>query len=215
MTSFYLSKSRNFTIALCLVRGPELLSKWLGESEKAVQKLFHRARAVSPCIVFFDEIDAFASKRGSSSTGVNDRVLSQLLAELDGVQGSTQVTVVAATNRPDLLDVALLRPGRIDRKIYVPPPDAGSREQILRIQLRKMPCLFDVESVIHSLVEKTERFSGAEVVSVCQEAAMLSIDEHLNGVALVNIHDAIEKTSPQITDVMITFYTELQRTYQM
>ncbi|KAJ1406879.1 P-loop containing nucleoside triphosphate hydrolase protein [Ochromonadaceae sp. CCMP2298] len=126
------------------VRGPELLSKWLGESEKAVQALFRRARAAAPTIIFFDEIDALAGKRGDVSSGVSDRVLSQLLTELDGVHGqglggAGHVVVVAATNRPDMLDPALVRPGRIDRKIYVPPPDAQSRAQILRMELRKMP----------------------------------------------------------------------------
>lgn len=100
-----------------IVRGPELLSKWLGESEKAVQTLFRRARSVAPAVIFFDEIDAFATKRGDSSAGVNDRVLSQLLTEIDETQRLKQVIVVAATNRPDLLDDALLRPGRIDRKV--------------------------------------------------------------------------------------------------
>eukprot|EP00596_Hydrurales_sp_CCMP1899_P010717 CAMPEP_0119054748 /NCGR_PEP_ID=MMETSP1177-20130426/75282_1 /TAXON_ID=2985 /ORGANISM="Ochromonas sp, Strain CCMP1899" /LENGTH=143 /DNA_ID=CAMNT_0007035099 /DNA_START=425 /DNA_END=852 /DNA_ORIENTATION=+ len=126
------------------VRGPELLSKWLGESEKAIQTLFKRARAAAPSLIFFDEIDALAGKRGDSSAGVNDRVLSQLLTELDGAQGygisqTKRVVVVAATNRPDMLDSALIRPGRIDRKIYVPPPDDESRAQILSIQLSKMP----------------------------------------------------------------------------
>ena len=135
------------------VRGPELLSKWLGESEKAVQTLFRRARSAAPAIVFFDEIDALAGARGEGSAGVNDRVLAQLLAELDGVAGlatgpsattkaggsagqgkgwlDRRVVVVAATNRPDLLDPALIRPGRIDKKVYVPPPDGPSRAQVM------------------------------------------------------------------------------------
>ena len=107
-----------FNINMYIVRGPELLSKWLGESEKAVQTLFRRARSVAPCVIFFDEIDAFATKRGDSSVGVNDRVLSQLLTEIDiSNKWKQQVIVVAATNRPDLLDSALLRPGRFDRKV--------------------------------------------------------------------------------------------------
>ena len=133
------------------VKGPELLSKWLGESERALASLFRRARMASPCVIFFDEIDAIASKRGSGdSAGGGERLLSQLLTELDGVSrpgGATfsskaqpRVVVVGATNRPDLLDTALTGPGRIDRKIYVGVPDSESRKGIFHIELRKKDC---------------------------------------------------------------------------
>jgi SpoVK/Ycf46/Vps4 family AAA+-type ATPase len=121
------------------VKGPELLSKWLGESERALATLFRRARMASPCTIFFDEVDAIAAKRGSGQSGAGgERLLSQLLTELDGVGNRKEghVIVVAATNRPDLLDHALTRPGRIDRKIYVGLPDKNSREQIFRIGLK-------------------------------------------------------------------------------
>ena len=125
------------------VKGPELLSKWVGDSEKAVQATFRRARAAAPCVIFFDEIDALAGSRGDAgggaATGVSARVLSQLLQEMDGVQERGQVVVLCATNRPDMLDEALLRPGRLDRLVYVPPPDAAARAQILRIHLRGLP----------------------------------------------------------------------------
>jgi AAA family ATPase len=163
------------------VRGPELLSKYLGESEKAVQALFKRARAAAPSIIFFDEIDALASARGSSNTGVNDRVLSQLLVELDGSSGygggsksRSRVIVIAATNRPDMLDPALMRPGRIDRKIYVSPPDELSRRQILESQLMrgKMSSRVRISEPLDELVALTEGFSGAEMVACCTEAAI-------------------------------------------
>ncbi len=207
------------------VKGPELLSKWLGESEKAVQTLFKRARQSAPSIVFFDEIDALAGKRGDSNSGVNDRVLAQLLTEIDGIQGLKRVIVIAATNRPDLLDKALLRPGRIDRKIYVPPPDAGSRKQILDINLSKMPLNSDVN--IDELVTKTAGFSGAEVVSLCSEAAFSVIETAIandpNGspdsivpkVCMSDLNEAHSKIQPQITPTMIKFYENLQKEFEI
>jgi AAA family ATPase len=196
------------------VRGPELLSKWLGESEKAVQGLFRRARAAAPSIVFFDEIDALASKRGDTSAGVNDRVLSQLLAEIDGIQGLRRVVVIAATNRPDMLDSALMRPGRIDRKVYVPPPDKESREQILNLELRKMPLDSTVEGVISDVVDKSEGFSGAEVVAISQEAAMLAIDNGDTELSSDHLLTSVASITPQITPEMVRFYERLKASYK-
>lgn len=216
------------------VRGPELLSKWLGESEKAVQALFRRARAAAPSIVFFDEIDALAGRRGSSSAGVNDRVLAQLLAELDGIgsfkdkglhSGAQRVIVVAATNRPDMLDPALLRPGRVDRKVFVSPPDAASRRQILQIELARLETgrestanqeqeqeqeqqLQEAQLLDH-LVQLTEGFSGAEVVAVVTEAAMLALDAGLDVVPQALLEQAARSTKPQITSEMLRFYSSL------
>ena len=198
------------------VRGPELLSKWLGESEKAVQALFRRARAASPCIVFFDEIDSLAGKRGAGSAGVSDRVLAQLLSELDGITSNrsfgaataSQVILVAATNRPDVLDKALMRPGRIDRKVYVPPPDAASREAILRLEMKKMPVCDTVD--MSELVEVTEGFSGAEVVAVTTEAAMLAMDEEAGQVLPSHLRKALGDIKPQITAEMLHFYESMR-----
>lgn len=124
------------------VKGPELFSKYVGESEKAVASVFKKARAAAPCIIFFDEIDAIAVKRGGGSNGgsssVSDRVLSQLLAEMDGIETLAQVTVVAATNRPDIIDEALMRPGRLDRIVFISPPDVASRRDIFRIRTSRM-----------------------------------------------------------------------------
>ncbi|KAJ3122680.1 spermatogenesis associated protein 5 [Nowakowskiella sp. JEL0407] len=162
------------------VKGPELFSKWVGESEKAVREVFRKARAASPSIIFFDEIDALAVRRsgGDSGTSVSDRVLSQLLSEMDGIEPLVNVTVVAATNRPDILDSAMLRPGRIDRLVYVGPPDVETRKQILRIKMKAMAV--DKNVNITELAEMMESFSGAEVASVCQEAAILAISEDEN-----------------------------------
>ncbi|KAJ0049721.1 hypothetical protein NL108_000570, partial [Boleophthalmus pectinirostris] len=144
------------------IKGPELLSKYVGQSERAVREVFRKARTVAPSIVFFDEIDALASERGSSSGsgGVGDRVLAQLLTEMDGLEQLRDVTVLAATNRPDMMDKALMRPGRLDRIVYVPLPDASTRREIFTLQFRSMPIAPDVS--IDELVSKTNKYSGAE-----------------------------------------------------
>ncbi|KAI8341533.1 P-loop containing nucleoside triphosphate hydrolase protein [Chlamydoabsidia padenii] len=195
------------------VKGPELFSKWVGESEKAVREVFRKARAASPSIVFFDEIDALAVKRGSSGDGgtsVADRVLSQLLNELDGIEPLVNVTVVAATNRPDIIDDALLRPGRIDRILYVGPPDLPSRREIFRIQLRKMTCDDDV--VLEELATMSDGCSGAEAVAICQDAALYAMEEdiHIDSIKRRHFIKALSSFTRRITDEMIQFYADYQ-----
>ncbi|NWU25422.1 SPAT5 protein, partial [Dyaphorophyia castanea] len=144
------------------VKGPELMNKYVGESERAVREIFRKARAVSPSILFFDEIDALAVERGNSSGAGNvaDRVLAQLLTEMDGIEQLKDVTILAATNRPDMIDKALLRPGRIDRIIYVPLPDAATRREIFKLHFQSMPVSDEV--CLAELVERTQKYSGAE-----------------------------------------------------
>ncbi|KAI9209218.1 P-loop containing nucleoside triphosphate hydrolase protein [Polychytrium aggregatum] len=191
------------------VKGPELFSKWVGESEKAVQEIFKKARAASPSIVFFDEIDAIGVRRGGEDS-VGDRVLSQLLGEMDGIEPLVNVTVVAATNRPDILDSALLRPGRFDRILYVAPPDLATRRDIFRIQLQKMPCAADVD--LDELAQLTQGFSGAECVSVCQTAAMKAMEEDIGVDAVGRKHfaDAARAVTPRITPEMLAFYDQFR-----
>lgn len=130
----------NFELKIIILIGPELFSKWVGESERAVRDVFRKARHVAPSIIFFDEIDALGSERTSgSTTSVQERVLAQLLTELDGISPLNEVTILAATNRPDRIDKALLRPGRLDRIIYMPLPDAKTRREIFNIKFSKMP----------------------------------------------------------------------------
>ncbi|KAI1307211.1 spermatogenesis associated protein 5 [Mortierella claussenii] len=198
------------------VKGPELFSKWVGESEKAVREVFRKARAASPSIIFFDEIDALTVKRGGGDDGgssVADRVLSQLLNELDGIEPLVNVTVVAATNRPDIMDPALMRPGRIDRILYVSPPDLASRREILRLQIhsKKMACDQDVD--IEQLAELTDGYSGAEVVALCQEAAMKAMEESLEIICVSKRHfdQAIAGMTKRITPEMIQFYGDFRR----
>lgn len=157
------------------VKGPELLSKWVGESEKAVRSVFSKARAASPTVLFFDEIDSIASKRSmdsSSSSSVIGRVLSQLLIEMDGITSSSggQIVVIAATNRPEILDHALMRPGRFDRKVYVGLPDLNSRREIFALQLEKFEIFHEID--LKSLAELSEGYSGAEIAALCREAVM-------------------------------------------
>ncbi|MGC9148237.1 MAG: CDC48 family AAA ATPase [Sulfolobales archaeon] len=159
------------------VNGPEILSKWVGESEKAIREIFRRARMVAPVIVFFDEIDAIAPIRGHDVSGVTDRIVNQLLTELDGIKPLRGVVVIAATNRPDLVDPALLRPGRFDRVIYVPPPDKNARLEILKIHTRKVPLAEDVD--LTKLAEMTEGYSGADLEALVREAVLLALRERL------------------------------------
>jgi transitional endoplasmic reticulum ATPase len=163
------------------IKGPELLSKWVGESEKGVREVFRKARQAAPCIIFFDEIDAVAPRRGGGLGGgshVTERLISQLLTELDGLEILTNVIVIAATNRPDIIDPALLRPGRFDRLLYVPPPDRDSREQIITIHTKKKPLAEDVK--VDELADRTEGYTGADIASLSSAAVMLALREHVS-----------------------------------
>src|SRR5438552_4945385 len=155
------------------VKGPELLNKFVGESEKAIREVFRKARQASPCIIFFDEIDSVAPVRGSGSgdSNVTERVISQFLTEMDGLEELRNVVIIAATNRPDIVDPALLRPGRFDRMLLVPPPDLEARKQIFRIHTKKTPLAEDVKP--DELARKTEGYTGADIASICNTAVML------------------------------------------
>jgi transitional endoplasmic reticulum ATPase len=161
------------------VKGPELLNKYVGESEKAVREVFRKARQASPCIIFFDEIDSVAPIRGSNAgdSNVTERVISQFLTEMDGLEELRNVVIIAATNRPDIVDPALLRPGRFDRMLLVPPPDLEARKQIFRIHTKKTPLAEDVK--LDELARKTEGYTGADIASICNTAVMHSIKEHI------------------------------------
>src|ERR671919_784586 len=162
------------------IKGPELISKWVGESEKGVREVFRKARQAAPCIIFFDEVDAIAPRRGGSFGGdshVTERLISQLLTELDGLEVLTNVIVIAATNRPDIIDTALLRPGRFDRLLYVPSPDRDSRIQIIKIHTNKKPLAEDVD--IEKLADLTDRYTGADISSLSSAAVMLALREHV------------------------------------
>jgi transitional endoplasmic reticulum ATPase len=161
------------------IKGPELLSKWVGESEKGVREVFRKARQAAPCIIFFDELDAIAPPRGADfgDSHVTERVISQLLTELDGLEILTNVVVIGATNRPDIIDPALLRPGRFDRLLYVSPPDYESRIQIIKIHTKKKPLAEDFK--IEEMAANTDGYTGADIASVVSAAVMLALREHV------------------------------------
>ena len=194
------------------IKGPEIFSKWVGESERAIRELFRKARQVAPAVVFIDEIDAIAPMRGLSigDSMVTERVVSQLLTELDGLERLEGVVVIGATNRPDILDPALLRPGRFDRIIYVPPPDKKARLEILKIHTRKMPLAEDVN--LEELAELTEGYTGADLEVLVREAGLLALREAIkNGapvdkVRRVHFEKAREKVKPSITLDMLKYY---------
>jgi transitional endoplasmic reticulum ATPase len=162
------------------IKGPELLSKWVGESEKGVREVFRKARQAAPCIIFFDELDAIAPSRGADfgDSHVTERVISQLLTELDGLEILTNVIVIGATNRPDIIDLALLRPGRFDRLLYVPPPDRDSRIEIIKIHTTKKPLAEDVK--VEELADHTDSYTGADIASLSSAAVMLALREHVS-----------------------------------
>ncbi len=194
-----------------LVKGPELLSKWVGESEKAVREVFKKARQTAPTIIFFDEIDALAPRRGiSSENHVSERVVNQLLTEIDGLEQMNDVLVLAATNRPDILDTALLRPGRFDRIILTPVPEVKAREMIFQVHVKGMPLAKDVN--VAKLAEKTEGYVGADIESICREAAILALRENMDAkeVALKHFEEALKKVTPSVTKEIEKSYEELQ-----
>lgn len=189
------------------VKGPELFSKWVGDSEKAVRSLFEKAKYNAPAILFFDEIDGLAVTRshGNSGISVADRVLAQLLVEMDGLGQNVGVSVIAATNRPDKIDIALLRPGRFDRLLDVQPPDEVDREDIFRIHTRSIPCSHDVS--LNELARLTEGYTGADIKLVCREAAVAALDENFDILEVSSIHfkSAIDRVKPSD----MKFYQEL------
>lgn len=191
------------------VKGPEIMSKWVGESERAIREIFRKARLYAPVVIFFDEIDAIASLRGiETDSGASERVVTQLITEMDGIQKLENVVVLAATNRPDLLDPALLRPGRFDKLIYVPPPDFNARLEILRIHTRSIPLSRDVDLV--ELARITEGYSGADLEAVVREAVMLALRESpfIEMVERKHFINALELVKPSINDAIIKFYIE-------
>ncbi len=191
------------------VKGPELLSKWVGESEQHVRDIFRRAKQVAPTIVFFDEVDAIAPRRGlDSGTRTTEQVVSQILTEMNGIEDMEGVVVIAATNRPDIVDPALLRPGRFDKLIYVPAPEMKTREQILKIHTANMP----VKGIdIDRLAEKTDGFSGADIEALVREAGLFALRENMKAKEVTKKHfeEALKNIRPSITPDMFNKYQKV------
>ncbi|MBI4241846.1 MAG: AAA family ATPase, partial [Candidatus Rokubacteria bacterium] len=159
------------------IKGPQLMSKWVGESERAIREVFKKAKQAAPCLIFLDELDALAPRRGLDPSGVSERVLSQLLTELDGIEELRGVVVLAATNRLDMVDPALLRPGRFDSLIEIPMPDEGGRLEIFRVHTRGKPLAKDVNLTV--LARDGQGLVGADIEAICRKAAMMAIREYL------------------------------------
>ena len=196
------------------VKGPSLLSMWVGKSEEGVRKIFERAKQVAPCIIFFDEIDALASKRGIEiGNKVTERVLNQLLAEMDGIENLHDVVVIGATNRPDMLDPALLRPGRFDRIIFTDAPNAWERLEIFKVHTKNMPLAKDVN--LKLLAQKKSGYSGADIEAICREAGMLALRENIKAKEVKKKHfeEAMKKFGPSITEETIRRYKEIEKKY--
>jgi transitional endoplasmic reticulum ATPase len=195
------------------VKGPELLSKWVGESEKAIREVFRKARTAAPAIIFFDEIDAIAPTRGRSGgdSHVTERVISQLLTEMDGLESMKDIIVLAATNRPDLIDRALLRTGRFDRFVYVRAPDTKSRKEIFDIYTDKMPLDSDVS--IGALVDQTEGYVGGDIEAVCREAGMRALREDLDAklVSWRHFESALAVIHASVTPEDIERFEKIER----
>jgi transitional endoplasmic reticulum ATPase len=190
------------------IKGPEVFSKWVGESEKAIREVFRKARMAAPAVIFFDEIDSLSPRRGLgfSDSGVTERVISQLLTEMDGLITLEDIVVIAATNRPDMVDPAVLRPGRFDRLIYTPEPDEKSRLQIFKIYTKGMPMAKDVNLV--QLAAVTKNYTGADIEALCRETAMHALRKDVNAteVAMKNFDEALKRTGPSVSSDMEKWY---------
>ncbi|NYB51121.1 MAG: CDC48 family AAA ATPase [Methanobacteriaceae archaeon] len=190
------------------VKGPELLSKWVGESEKGVREVFRKARQTAPTVIFFDEIDSIASARSGASTdsGVTQRVVNQLLTEIDGLEELQDVAVIAATNRVDIMDPALLRPGRFDRHVKVDDPDEEARLEIFKVHTKNMPLADDVD--LEYLAKNTEKYVGADIEAVCREAVMLTLRENIQAeeVKMKQFKEAMKKVKTEEKMDMVQYH---------
>jgi transitional endoplasmic reticulum ATPase len=200
------------------VRGPQLLSKWVGESEKAIREIFKKARQVSPSIIFLDELDAIAPIRGTEfGSKTSERVINQLLTELDGIEVLKSVVVIAATNRPEIIDPALIRSGRFDRLVFVGPPGKAGRIDIFNIHLKNLKEKHLSQDVnIDELADLTENYVGSDIESLCREAVMLSLRENFDTdiVEMRHFNDALKKVRPALADDMVEYYQKLQEQFK-
>ncbi len=195
------------------VKGPELISKWVGDSEKGIRRVFEKARQAAPTIIFFDELDSIAHLRGYDTSGGADRVVNQLLTEMDGLQELNGVVVIAATNRVDIIDPGLLRPGRFDKIISTTIPNEKARESIFHIHTRNMPLSDNFN--IQELAKKTEGYAGADIEAVCREAALIALRKNIESrqVEMKNFEEALERIKPSITEEDIQKYKEIEESY--
>lgn len=197
------------------IKGPEIFSKWLGESEKAIRETFKKARQVSPCVIFFDEIDSIAAMQsGDSDSRTSERVLNQVLSEMDGLESLKDVVVIAATNRPNILDPAIVRPGRFDRLVYVGAPNRKGRISIFKIHSKGIPLAEDVD--LERLADDTEGYVGADIEAVCREAVMIALREDFNieKIDMQYFRKALKKVKPTINEQIAQFYEKIEEQFK-
>jgi len=192
------------------IKGPEMISKWVGESERGIREIFKKAKQSAPAIIFLDEFESIAGRRSSSGTegsDVGNRVVNQLLASMDGVESLDGVIVVAATNRPEMLDPALMRSGRFERVLHVPPPDAGARDTIFKIHSQDMPLSkFSLKDIMVGL----DGFTGADIEAVCREAALICMRANKRKVTKAHFEEAVKRVRPTVTAEMLTYYQKME-----
>ncbi len=192
---------------MILVRGPEILSKWVGESEKAVREIFRKAKASSPCIIIFDELDSLARFKSSEEGGVGETILSQLLTEMEeGV--SSRVVIIGISNRPDLLDNSLLRAGRLDLTLFVPPPDEKGRLEIIKIMTTKMPLSSDVK--LQEIAVSTQNYTGADLAALCREAGVNAMQNNSDKITSSDFAAGLKKVKPSITKEVDQWYNTVK-----
>ncbi|MEM3252520.1 MAG: AAA family ATPase, partial [Thermoplasmata archaeon] len=190
------------------IKGPEVLSKWVGESEKAIREIFKKAKQASPAIIFLDEIDSIAPRRGMfSDSGVTERMVNQLLTSMDGIENIEGVVIIAASNRPEIIDPALLRAGRFDRLIYVSPPNKEARLKILEIHTRKMP--LDKGLNLPDLASRLENYVGSDIENLCREAGMIAIRENRAKVTAQDFESAMQIIKPSLNEESIKYYNAI------
>jgi transitional endoplasmic reticulum ATPase len=191
------------------IKGPEMISKWVGESERAIREIFKKAKQSAPAIIFLDEFESIASMRSGSSEGsdVSNRVVNQLLASMDGVESLDGVIVIAATNRPEMIDPALLRSGRFERVLHIPPPDSEAIEKIFNIHASGMPLSkFSVKDILGGL----DGFTGADIEAVCREAALIAMRANKKKVTKGHFEEAISRVRPTVTHEMLQYYQKME-----
>ncbi|MBN2150932.1 MAG: CDC48 family AAA ATPase [Candidatus Lokiarchaeota archaeon] len=197
------------------IKGPEVFSKFVGESEKAIREVFRKARTAAPAIIYFDELDAIAPRRGAEfGSQVYENIVNQVLAEMDGIESRRRIVILGATNRPDMIDEALMRPGRFDSLIYVDPPDRETRMQILRIHTKRMPLADDVPAYLEVIANSTEGYSGADLENIAREAGMNAIREKgkdLDKIERVHFEAAFNASFPTLTEELVKSYEKISK----
>ena len=192
---------------MILVRGPEILSKWVGESEKAIREIFRKAKAASPCVIIFDELDSLAKLKSGEESGTGETILSQLLTEME--EGSTsRVVVIAISNRPDMIDGSVLRTGRLDLRIFIQPPDERERLDIIKILTDNMPLAPDVN--LKEIAVATQNYSGADIAALCREAAVKAMQNNSAIITSTDFAAGLKQVKPSITNEVETWYEKIK-----